>query len=452
MFNFFARKPISSGILPYYSDSFIVSNGNIISDDLESDQDRIYKNICVRTIINKQTSIISEGAIEVRERNKNNSDEKSTNPLANKFIEYINSPNSYPSPYTIKHIFNYLLEGYWVRGIAGLIFHFDSVNKMSTFNHISYAYDIEYNDDYYKASTLNKDQNLHSIQFNKTNGLYIDKDNKMVLFVISEFNWCSPFQQVIEYILLNNIVIKYNGSYFNNNCMPAQIVSVSYKDSFLKYKEGNLSEKEMQSFRQQVSLVKDQFRSNKGVSKSGSTAFMSDPNLQIDVQNLSLPNNSGETKTMWELTSDAIFSIVDGGSRGGYQALKDYSGNTINKQKEIYDGAFRIAKSTIIDQMTIFLRKLLSYNNSNNFSNIYVYLNTKTVEIYRQNRIEQSALLYEKDGITLGEFRKAIKETDDMYSDLKDLGEREDKLHAEIKGEQTRANFDTMNKVSQEKL
>lgn len=454
--NLFRRQPKRFSSEPLTT-SFAMIGGTIIGENPQDAIREIKKNICIKSIVSKQASIISEATLEIREYNENGQDNITTNPDALKFLDFINSPNTYPAPTTRKHVFEHLISGYWTEGISCLVFEFNGSIQMKNFNRTIFAYDFNYNETSqeirvnFNVSDINdKTRNDTQIKFvrNKYNLFTTQTNNKSyVLFMVSDLNRQSPFIEYIDYIILNNILISYNKCLFSNFKVPAVIVSVSYRPEFLTDNPNPLAdETTKKSFEEKIAQIKSAFTNNVEQAKQ---MFLSDPNLQVEVKTLSLPSNSDETKTLWELSGDALFAIVDGGSRSGYQGLNDYSGNTLTKQKEVYDGAFRIAESLISDSITNFLRKLLMTAGSSNFTKIFADFNTTSVEVYRKDRLKEGLEIWNNNGCKLNEYRNILRNADDAYADFQDLEDIGNKLQVEIKGEQTRANFNTMNKVSE---
>lgn len=404
------------------------NQGNVLNTSFTTNVEEISQNASVSTIISKQSSIISEGDLVAKEE-KDGYDEESKNKYANQFIKFLRRPNSEPAPKTLSDLNDYMLKRTYQNGVGALIFCFNKTDKLSfdqarsirlakTVKWTKNEYGLE---SYYRVTYDNTGDKFFKFNDKYLNYTNVTDKEIQILFVFGNFDektseFRSIFNDKIEYICLQNYLVKFATSFHKNACFPSQVIKISYKGATA---DTGLSQKDMDLFKQAVDDFKIQLMNSKGARNSGGMIIPSHPSLEIDIKPLTIPTNAEENINYHNLVHDEIFSLVDGGSYDAYSGQSEYSNNANAKLQEMYDGAIRSYKKSVLDKMNVFMENLLIAMRTP-AKNIYLAVNTSKIKLYQKQMISQATMIAQNNGITLNEYRKIIKLCSDEYSFLID--------------------------------
>jgi hypothetical protein len=441
--NLFKKKIVTKSFSPAPSAYVYMDNqGNILDTVFSSKENEIRKNASVNAIVSKQSSIIDEAELVAKEKS-NKADTISKNKSVISFLDWIENPNSRPTPTSRADIFYHLLSEYAKCGVAGMIFTFDKVMTINRWKNIKLAKDVDIvnvlGEIYYLITIDNKEfkftYSLENLNFSCQNG-----DELMILYVfgsydVKEKRYESRFAGVFEYILLQNYLIKFATSFHKNACFPSQIVQLTYKNLETGQE---LSEYQKSEFEDAVKQVKLQLQQTKGSSNAGSAIVPNHPALEIKVTPLSIPTNASENIAYHTLVSDKIFGFVDGGSSAAFEGKSEYSNNASAKLLDLYDGTFRTANSVIIKSLTRFMKNMLRVMLVN-VENLYLALDKSSVVIYQDRTITQTAMLSQNNLMTINEAKKILASTKDVYGDLNFSDPKYNVTNAELGGKQSQA-------------
>lgn len=403
------------------------SKGEVIDTSFTTDAQEIAQNGSINTIISKHSSIVNEAELTVKE-NSESSDVKTTNKDALQFLEWLNYPNSIPSPQNKYEILKYIFNAGYKRGLAGLIYTFDGDESFENWENIRLAKTIvyNYNDGKPKYSVNFNEQKTYDFYFDsqKMNFICKTSDGKLLFLVvfgnfsIEKGQYVSIFKDIVPYIRLQNHLINFAESFHREACFPSQIVQITYKG----LEPGkSLNSDEQKQFKDAVESVKSQIMKVKGSVNAGNLIVPNSPHLEIDIKPLSIPTNATDNIAYQNMVSDKIYSFVDGGSSAAFEGKSEYSNNASAKLQEIYDGAFRTAKSIIIEPLNIFMRSLLLLNRSKvEQSKLYFSFNISSVQIYQKQEKAEIVQFVQNNLLKLNEGRKRIAKVAENYGDLGD--------------------------------
>ena len=422
---------------------YMDNQGNIIDTVYSTKEDEIRKNASINTIISKQSSIIDEAALVVKEKN-DKADTISKNPNVNAFVNWIEEPNSIPSPTSRSDIFYYLLSEYLKVGISGMVFTFKGGMSVSGWKNIKLPQKIEIyknlGQTFYRVWIDAKTQ--YQFQFDPTTlNLTAKVDGEtLILYVFGNYDlknaeYCSRFDGIFEYILLQNYLIKFATSFHKNACFPSQIVQLTYKN--LEAGE-QLGPDQMKEFEDAVNDIKDQLQQTKGVDSAGRIIVPNHPALEIKITPLSIPTNADDNIKYHNLVSDKIFSFVDGGSSASFEGRSEYANNASAKLLDLYDGTFRMANSIIIKSLTRFMKKMFVAMMIP-VGDVYLSLDKSTVVIYQDRTITQTVMITQNNLMTINEGKKILAKTKEEYGDLDYSNPEYDVVNAQIGGKLSQA-------------
>ncbi len=404
------------------------NQGNLINTVFYSNVDEISNNASVSTIIAKQSSIVNEGDLIAKEAKKGY-DEESDNKHVNDFISFLRRPNSDPSPTNLSEINNYMIKKTYQEGVGGLIFSFNNSDKLSFSQkrNIRLAQSIElmrndYGTNFYNVVYDSTGVKRFTYDEKYLNYVYKTEKEIQILFVFGNYDikyqcFRSTFNDKIDYILLQNHIIKYATSFHRNACFPSSVIKLSYKGAT---PDTAMSPKDLKDFEKAVEDFKVQLRNTKGARNSGGVIIPSHPLLEVDVKPLSIPTNAEDNLAYHSLVGDQIFSQVDGGSYDAYIGKSEYSNNANTKLQDLYDGAIRSYKMNVLDKLNVFMENLFKVMRVA-APNCYLAVNTSKIKIYQKQMIAQATMITQNNGLYLNEFRKIIKMCSDEYSFLQDV-------------------------------
>jgi hypothetical protein len=407
---------------------FVDNQGNLINTIFYSNVDEISNNASVSTIISKQSSIINEGDLIAKEAKKGY-DEESENKHVNDFIAFLRRPNSDPSPSNLSEINNYMIRRTYQDGIGALIFSFNKSDKLSFSQkrNIRLAQTVElmrndYGTNFYNVVYDSTGIKKFSYSEQYLNYVYETQYETQILFVFGNYDikyqcYRSVFNDKIDYILLQNHIIKYATSFHKNACFPSSIIKLSYKGAD---QEAGMSPKDLKDFEKAVEDFKQQLRNTKGARNAGGTIVPSHPLLEVDIKPLSVPTNAEDNTVYHSLVGDQIFSQVDGGSYDAYIGKSEYSNNANTKLQDMYDGAIRSYKANVLDKLNVFMENLFKIMRVS-APNCYLAVNTSKIKIYQKQMIAQATMITQNNGLYLNEYRKIVKMCSDEYSFLQDV-------------------------------
>lgn len=418
---------------------FIGGDGSLLKTLYYTAYDEIARNISVNTIISKQSSIVNEATLVVREKG-DKTDESTTQPDFVNFISWIENPNSYPFPRSRAEIFKYILKNSYKKGIFGIVYVFD---KNKNFKHIKIPCSIQLKNFLY-------DQTKYQLQFNnKTytfpfsfkyrNFALESADEIMILQVGGNFdndlqNYSPIFNEALAYVLLQNYLIDFASSFHQNACFPSQIVTLNYiteKDS------GGLDPKQAKEFDDAVKAVEKQINESRGARNTGGIIIPKNPNIKVDIKPLSIPTNADDNIKYQDFVSRMIYSCAAVGSVNAFEGKSEYSSNAEAGLKELYDGCFRSFNSLVIDPMNQFMQGLVgSFNTKINPKNYSLEFDVSKVRIYQKQFIAQDVMLAQNNILKINEVRKILAKTSSRYSFVEPT-KNGDIFNAELSGNAT---------------
>ncbi len=425
---------------------FIDNQGNLINTIFYSNTEEISQNSSVATIIAKQTSIINEGDLIAKEKKKGY-DEESENKYVNAFINFLRNPNTQPSPTNLSEINSYFLRRFYQEGVGAIIFSFNKTDRLSfdQKRNIMLAKSVnflknDYGKSYYSVSYGSTGTKDFYYDENYLNFCRITENEIQILFVFGNYDlkyneYRSIFNDKIDYILLQNHIIKYASSFHKNACFPSQIIKLTYKGASL---ENGLNDIEIKNFNKAVDDFRNQYRQMKGSRNSGGVIMPKHPYLDVEIIPITIPTNAEDNSIYHSLVGDQIFSQVDGGSYDAYIGKSEYSNNANTKLQDMYDGAIRSYKMWILDKLNIFLANLLIVMRTP-APNVYLAVNTAKIKIYQKQMIAQATMITQNNGLKLNEYRRIVKLCADEYSFLTDTPDG-DVFNGSINKNETRPN------------
>ena len=400
----------------------------------------ISRNITVNTIISKQSSIVNEAALMVKEK-LDGQDVPTKQPQFLQFLDWIENPNSYPFPRSRANIFKYILSNSYKKGIFGVIYVFD---KNKNFKHIKIPQNIMlqsviYNT-IYTVYLKNKSYNFN-FDPKYRNFALETKDEILILQVGGNFdnelqNYAPLFNDALPYILLQNYLIDFAGSFHQNACFPSQVVTLTYTSP----NGEELTPNQKKEFDQAVKDLELQLQQTKGAKTAGGNIMAKNPNIKITVTPLSIPTNANDNVAYQEFVSQKLYATVDGGSVDAFEGKSEYSNNASAKLQDLYDGSFRLFNSLVIDQMTQFMRGLIGTFDEGktiNVNDYYLVADKSNIAIYQKQFIAQDVMLSQNNIIKINEARKVLSQTTERYSFIT-ATEGGDVFNAELSGNKTK--------------
>lgn len=443
-FNFFKKKQdveykslggnlnLSTSSYNNTASVYIDNQGNITDTIFSSSGDQIRKNSSVNNLLSKQSSIISEADITIKEKNEKQ-DQQTTNKQALQFIDWLNSPNTYPSPSTRNEIIKYIIGENLKCGISGVLFNFKQGITPNTFMNIKLAQNIVLEDNYkqicYRVSVDQLTDRVYKREIEYPNlFVNVSGDEISVLFVSGNYNikkarYESPFQDIIQYINLQNHLINFSSSFYKNSCFPSQIVQLTYKN----LEVGKvLSPTQKLDFLKAVKQVKHQLEQSKSSNNAGKMIVPEHPSLEIEVKPISIPTGVDDTTGYDSWVTTKLLSAVDGGSKSSFEGENEYSNNAIVKLKDLYDGTFRMFNTTVIDKLNIFMKNLFIVMKVSDGKNMYITFNTSKIKIYQEIDKKEVRELVKESVITVNEGRKKLGEISEEYANYDDLPQGSD--------------------------
>jgi hypothetical protein len=413
------------------SNVYLDNTGNIIGTTFTTNEDAIRSNSSVNSILSKQSSIISEANIAITEKSEDK-DLITTNKDALQFIKWLESPNCYPSPTNRHEIIKYILGENFKSGISGVVFTFEKVVSIQTWENIKLAQTIDLYDNKI-AGKVRYDVGIDeftSLIFSQDNidypGLFVsERGSKIhVLFVSGNYNikkarYQSPFEDMIQYIHLQNHLINFSSAFYKNSCFPSQIVQLTYKNLDHTKPIGVNQEKE---FRAAVAAVKNQLEQSKSSKNAGKIIVPEHPSLEIEVKPLNVPTNAEDTTRYDSWVSTKILGFLDGGSKSAFEGENEYSNNAIVKLEDLYDGTFRIFQTEVIEKLNTFMISLFTVMKVKvDLSKIKLSIDISGIKLYqKQSKTELRELV--KDSILqINEGRVKLGEITEEYADLQKI-------------------------------
>lgn len=443
------NSSLAKSINPQTSASiFIGGDGSLLKTLYYTAYDEISRNISVNTIISKQSSIVNEATLIVKEKDSK-TDESTKQPDFLNFLSWIESPNSYPFPRSRAEIFKYILKNSYKKGIFGIVYVFD---KKKNFKHIKIPVSIQLEGRVY-------DQTRYRLQINNTtyafsfdskyrNFAIENSEEIMILQVGGNFDndlqdYSPIFNEALAYILLQNYLIDYASSFHQNACFPSQIVTLNYiteKDS------GGLDPKQAKEFDDAVNAVEKQVNASRGSKNAGGIIIPKNPNIKVDIKHLAIPTNATDNIAYQSFVSQKIYALVDGGSVDAFEGKSEYSNNASSKLQDLYDGSFRLFNSLVIDPMNQFMQGLVgSFNTSVNPKNYFLEFDVSNVRIYQKQFIAQDVMLVQNNMLKINESRQILAKTSSRYSFIEDA-KNGDVFNSELSGNATKPKVDSSGK------
>lgn len=435
------NSAISKNVNPNTSASiFIGGDGSLLKTIFYTSFDEINRNISINTIINKQSSIVNEASLIVKQKD-DKSNEQTEKKEFTDFLSWVENPNYYPYPRSRKDIFKYILSNSYKKGIFGVIYVFD---KKNNFKHIRIPVTIELqkyliNETKYKAHFTNND---YEFSFsNKYRNFALETETEtMILQVGGNFDndlqdYTPIFHDVLPYILLQNYLIDFATSFHQNSCFPSQIITLNYKtDNEL----GILDPMQKKEFNDAVEAVEKQIVQSRGSKNAGGIIIPKNPNITVDVKPLAIPTNATDNIKYQDFVSQKIYATVDGGSVDAFEGKSEYSNNATAKLQDLYDGSFRLFNSLVIDPMNQFMKGLVGSMYKNINPNEYVLaFDTSTIRIYQKQFIAQDVMLVQNNILKINEARNILSKTSTRYQFISDT-ENGDSFNSELSGNNTK--------------
>lgn len=405
---------------------FIRSNENLNPEEI------IELNVSVNTINKKQTSIINNCKIKIKEKNKG-TDEETKNKYYNKFLEWLHYPNNALYPKKIEDIFSYIIRNYNKTGLTGIIFVFKKINQVNYLNSfdkiitpkkLQLINDRELNLKY--LATL-KEEN-YNLEFDYSpNYLNFVCEKKGKIYILCPFinfieekgQCLSPFAEVLPFIQAQNAAIEAAKNYYIKNCVGQKIFHIKSQEYTSPTKSSTL--KTFQAKEEEAKRIQEKLT---GAVNSGNSVVVYGGE-ELSIITVSSPVVSVEIEKMINLCGDKIYASIDGGNRSVFEGLNEYSNNAEIKIEESYKGTIRMAKPLICSNFDIFFKNLFRNNetktllsNFTNIDNTYFDLDTSGVEILKAREIEQLKELYKTNLITNSSAVKNLKSIDDKWGNL----------------------------------
>jgi hypothetical protein len=404
------------------------NGGNIIGTDFLSSADHLSKNVSVNTIISKQSSIINEAELIVKEK----SDEKDKivkNKEVLAFLDWINFPNSTPSPRSLDDIVNHVYQQYFKKGIVSLVMKFKGeISKegfLNTSLPISTTYNNNHSKPYYTVQLDNVKTENYFFDPAFLNYVKREGNNISLLFVVGNFDnstlcYKSPFEDIIQYVKLQNHLINFAENFHQNACFPSQIITLTFKGAKI---EETPSSAQIEKFKQAVSEFKQELKNSQGASNAGKIIVPSHPSLEVKVVPLNIPTNAGDNVKYQELVSDKLFSYVDGGSTAAFEGKTEFSNNANQKLQDLYDGTFRYANSIILKPLTIFMRSLVLLQQASGVDSkkIFLTFDISSVKLYQKQKMEEVFRVSEHNMSTINESRAILASLSETYGNFDDI-------------------------------
>lgn len=430
----------------YNNLSFLYDNASnqIIGEPLKkSFTEEIECNTSIATIIQKQLSILTEGELALYERTKTK-DIESKNKTALTLFDILQQPNCRPSPKNFDAILKYCIESYHYNGVYALVMCFDGEYSPQNLKYLTVGDNVQYVSsggvDYYNISLNNKAYNMsYNFVYNQDYNTYITQNGSdvMVALVNGNYNYnrCSyitPWYKYKNTILLENYVNEYAKSFHENSCRPSSIITLTYKDIQDHGRMPNRYDRE------ELDKLIQNFRSElKGASNGGKFIIPNDPNLVVEVTPLNIPSNADDMQKQLDITTNTIYSAINGGSKSVILGENEYSNNALEKQKEFYDGTLSFINDTLMQPLNTFLKEYLQeFDRSASSNDIYFAIDRSSIEFYKKYIEEKTSLKYRNNEMTLNEVRKIHSELREEWGDLIPL-EGGNRLYSEIEKSNT---------------
>lgn len=443
------NSSLSKNVNPQTSASlFIGGDGSLLKTLYYTAYDEISRNISVNTIISKQSSIVNEATLIVKEKD-DKSNESTTQPDFLNFLSWIENPNSYPFPRSRAEIFKYILTNSYKKGIFGIVYVFD---KKKNFKHIKIPVSIRLQNFIYN-------QTKYILQFNNTtytfpfdikyrNFAIENSDEIMILQVGGNFdndlqNYSPIFNEALAYILLQNYLIDFASSFHQNSCFPSQIVTLNYiteKDS------GGMDPTQMREFDSAVNAVERQINESRGSRNAGGIIIPKNPNIKVDIKPLAIPTNATDNIAYQGFVSQKIYALVDGGSVDAFEGKSEYSNNASSKLQDLYDGSFRLFNSLVINPMNQFMQGLVgSFNNTVNPKNYFLEFDISNVRIYQKQFLNEDVMLVQNNILKIKDAQTLLTKTSKRYSFITP-DSKLDVVNSELSGNATKPKVDSSGK------
>jgi len=402
-------------------------------DYLEAEE-IIELNVSINTINKKQTSIINNCQLRIKEK-INGRDENTTNIYYNRFLEWLNKPNNQVFPKKIEDIFSYIIRNYNKTGLTGLVFVFKNVKNISyldTFDRIitpkRLSMENNQNQELEFTAIIKEDNKPLKFKHSPNYSNFVCEERGKIYILcpfinfIEEKGRClSPFVEVLPFIEGQNSAIESAKNYYKNNCILGSIVNISSDDYTSSTKSATERTRALMEMEQ--NRIKEDFE---GAQNSGKSIIAFTKNGKITIDRLSQPVISTEVEKMINMCGDKIYASVDGGNRSVFEGLNEYSNNAEIKIEESYKGTIRMAKPLICSTFDIFFKDL--YKNAEtiklqdkfkNINNVYFDLDTSGVEILKAREVEEIKELYKSNLISNGSAIEGLKAIDDKWGNLK---------------------------------
>ena len=404
---------------------FIKSNNNLNPEQI------IELNVSVNTINKKQTSIINNCKLKIKEKN-NNRDEDTQNQYYNRFLEWLNKPNNSLYPKKIEDIFSYIIRNYNKSGLTGIIFVFknikninylDSFDKILTPKKLTLETNHELSLKYF--AKIKEENQILEFEYspNYLNFVCQKKGKIYILcpfinFVEEKGQCLSPFSEVLPFIQAQNAAIESAKNYYIKNCIGATIFNIKSQEYSTSGKSANL--KIYQAREEEGKRISE--RLSGAINSGESVVIFSD---DLEITKVGQPVISAEIEKMINLCGDKIYASIDGGNRSVFEGLNEYSNNAEIKIEESYKGTIRMANPLICSNFDIFFKNLFLNNETKelwskfiNIENTYFILDTSGVEILKAREIEELKELYKTNLITNSSAVKNLKSIDDKWGNL----------------------------------
>lgn len=419
---------------------FIGGDGSLLKTIFYTAFDEINRNISVNTIVNKQSSIVNEASLIVKNKDDKNNESTTQKDFLD-FLSWIENPNYYPFPRSRKEIFKYILGNSYKKGIFGVIYVFD---KQNNFKHIRIPVTISLqkfliNQTKYKVYFSNNEYEFSYSQKYRNFALSTMTET-MILQVGGNFDndlqdYSPIFNDCLSYILLQNYLVDFATSFHQNSCFPSQIITLNYNtDNEL----GVLDPRQKKEFDDAVKSMEEQIQQSRGSKNSGGIIIPKNPNIKVDIKPLSIPTNADDNIKYQNFVSQKIYAIVDGGSVDAFEGKSEYSNNATAKLQDLYDGSFRLFNSLVIDPMNQFMKGLLGSLNNNLNPNEYILaFDISNIRIYQKQLIAQDVMLTQNNILKIGETRDILSKTSDRYQFLTS-NEKDNIYNAELSGNKTK--------------
>ena len=408
---------------------YMDNQGSIIDTVYFDKEYEFETNGTINSLLSKQSSIISESSLTIKEKLPAQ-DVETTNKDALKFLEWLNSPNSYPAPCNLNEIVNYLLDSNYKTGISGIVFSFKGEVSINSWQNTQLCQRVSLN--------TNFGENIsYAVGINQYNNRIFTKnpdypklfvcetgDEILILFVIGNYKvkkrcYESLFKGIEDYIIIQNHLARFVSSFYKNSCFPSQIVQLTYKTDDAKI---SLNPKQEADFKKAVQEVKLQLQQTKGSSGSNKTIVPEHPSLEIEIKPLSIPTNATDVTVYDDWVSKKIYGHIDGGTKSSYLGENEYSNNAVVKLEDLYDGTFRMYNSLVIDKLSSFMINLFTVMRIKvNLSSTYLSVDTSKIKFYQKQAKDETRLNLKDSLITINEARNIYSKITEEYSNLKDI-------------------------------